>query len=80
MQNLTERLEHLAQCFEGSDGLVDIAENIREFAGGVARTHKQGSAEFQQRLQDLRSAIEPEIKSLIDPTKRGHRSVARFIQ
>ena len=78
--NLTKRFETLSQCFEGSGGLLDVADRIREFTGGVAKTHKQGSDAFRTALTALTSDLNSEIQSLKDPTKQGHRSIAQFIQ
>lgn len=80
LNDVTGRLETLAQCFEGSGGLLDVADRIRDFTGGVAKTHAQGSAEFRAALGALTSSISGEIQSLKDPSKQGHRSIAQFIQ
>ena len=80
LNDLASRLQSLSQCFTGSESLLDVASQIRRLAGGVGKTHKQGSEEFKQALAEVTDVINAEIKGLNDPTKRGHRSIAQFIQ
>ena len=76
---ITDRLEALSTCFTGSDGVLEVAKDINAFVGQT-KTYRVGSEEFQSELDRLRAKIQPEIKSLRDPSKKGHRSVGRFIQ
>lgn len=79
LNDLAAKLQSLSQCFMGSDGVLDAAEQIRALAG-VGSTHSQGSEEFQQALAAVTESINREVAELDDPNKKGHRSVAQFIQ
>jgi hypothetical protein len=76
---ITDRVENLAACFQGSGGLLDVANQLRTILRGLRR-FDQGSAGWDEQISGLRQLINAEIKSLNDPTKRGHRSIAEFIK
>lgn len=80
LNDLAAKLQSLCQCFVGSDGVLDVADQLRSFAGGVGTTHKQGSEAFQNALSAVTESINRELTYLNDPSKKGHRSVAQFIQ